>query len=72
VHHVVVDLIAEALLDDRCRRLARTETGQPRLPRVILRNALDLRIDDVARDLDGQRLLGVGNVLELCLHWLRA
>ena len=72
VHHVVVDLVAEALLDHRGRGLAGTETGQARLARVALRDAIDLGIDEVARDLDGEGLLGVGNVYEVGFHWLRA
>ena len=31
-------------------------------------DAVDLRVDHVARDLDRDRLLGVGNVGEFCLH----
>ena len=68
VHHVVVDLIAEPLLDDRRRRLARTEAGEAGLPRVALGDALDLRIDEIARDLDGEGFLRIGNVYEVGFH----
>ena len=45
VHDVVMDLLAEALLDDRRGRLARAEPGQARLARVVLRDAIDLGVD---------------------------
>jgi len=68
VHHVVVDLLAKTLLDHRSRGLPGPEPGQSRLAGVVLRDAIDLGVDEVARDLDGEGLLGVGNVDEICLH----
>src|ERR1043166_7946521 len=63
-----MDLIAEPLLDHRGRRLAGPEPGQPRLPRVALCDSINLGVDGVARDLDRQGLLSVGDVLEFCFH----
>src|SRR5207248_7100699 len=68
VHHVVMDLLAEALFDDVRGDLAGTEAGQPCLLRIPLGHAIDLRVDDVARDLDGDLLLSLADVLEFGFH----
>ena len=52
VHHVVMNLLAEPLLDDRGRRFARAEAGQPHFLGVAARDPVDLRVHDVGRDLD--------------------
>ena len=67
VHHVVEDLIAEPLLDDRRRHLARPEAGDRDLL-VALRDAIDLGVDDGAVDLDRDGLLGLADVGEFGLH----
>src|SRR5712691_11559531 len=63
-----MDLLAEPLLDDVGGDLAGTEAWQPRLLRVAPGDAIDLRVDDVARDLDGDLLLRLAEVLEFGLH----
>ena len=68
VHHVVEDLVAEPLLDDRRRHLAGTEAGDARLLGVALGDAIDLGVDDVARDLDREVLLRLADVGEFGLH----
>ena len=49
---VVQDLALEALADHLGRHLARTEAGQPRRLAVARRDARDLGVHDVGRDLD--------------------
>ena len=72
LYHVMVNLFAEPLLDDRRRNPARAKAGQPRLLRVSLDDAVDLGINNVARDLDSDRLLGCADVLEFSFHLRRA
>ena len=68
VHHVVEDLIAEALLDDASPAPCPAGTRDPRLLRVVLRDAVDLGVDDVARDLDREGLLRFADVGEFGFH----
>jgi hypothetical protein len=68
VHHVVVDLLAETLLDDVGGDFPRTETRQPCLLRVVLGYTIDLGVDHVARNLDRDVLLCLADVLELGFH----
>ena len=58
VRDVVENLLAEPLLDEGRRHLALAESGNARLPAVAARDAIDLRIDDVAGNFDGDALLG--------------
>ena len=68
VHHVVEDLLLEPLLDERGRHLAGPEAGNARLLGVALGDAIDLGVDDVARDLDREGLLRVADVSEFGFH----
>src|SRR5262249_366900 len=68
VDDVVENLILVALLDDARRRLARAEPGNAGLARVVARNAIDFRGDDVVRDFDAQVLARVVDVEELGFH----
>ena len=68
VRDVVEDLLLEALLDDARRRLARAEARDARLARVVARDAIDLGVDDVARDFDAQVLARLVDVDEFGFH----
>ena len=57
VRDVVENLLAETLLDERRRDLALPEARNAGLPAVAARDAIDLRIDDVARNFDGDAFL---------------
>ncbi len=52
VRHVVQDLVLVALPDDRRGHFARPKPGHARRPGIILRDPLDLGLDDVRRDLE--------------------
>ncbi len=67
VHHLVEDLLAEPLLDDRRGHLARPEPGDLDLL-IALGDAIDLCVDNGAVDLDGDGLLGFADVGEFGLH----
>src|SRR5678815_2373261 len=68
VHHVVEDLVLEALLDDRGGDFPWSEPRNLRLLRIVLSDLVDLRVDDVAGDLDGERLLRFADVGEFGFH----
>src|SRR5262249_55539053 len=70
VRDVVQDLVLEALLDDARRRLAGTEAGHARLPRVVARDPADLGRDDGARDLGAHVLARGIHVDEFGFHGL--
>src|SRR5262249_18407527 len=72
VQHVVENLLLEPLLDDARRRLAGAEAGNARLLCVVLRDPIDLAVDDVAGDFDADGLPRFVDVGELCLHSVSA
>jgi hypothetical protein len=65
----VEDLFAEPFLDERRRHFARTEPRNARLAAVASRDAIDLRIDDVAGYLYSDAFLGLTDVGEFCFHF---
>ena len=69
VRDVVENLLAEPLLDERRRNLALTESGNARLPAVAARHAVDLGVDDVAGNFDGDALLGLAEIGEFGFHY---
>ncbi len=68
VRDIVQDLILEALLDDARRRLAGTEAGNPRLARIVARNAIDFRVHDVAGNFDPYVLACLVDVDQVGFH----
>ena len=68
VRHVVENLVLVALADNPGGHLARTEARDARLARVVARDALDLGIDQVARDFNRQALAGFVDVDEFGFH----
>ena len=69
VGHIVKDLFAEAFLDERRRHLSLSEAGNARLPAVAPCHAIDLSVDDVARNFDGDALLRFGEIGEFGFHY---
>ncbi len=69
VRDVVENLLAESLLDEGGRNLALAESGNARLPAVAAGYAIDLRVDDVARNFDGNALLGFTEIGEFGFHY---
>ena len=69
VRDIMKDLLAEAFLDEGRRNLSLAETRNASLAAVAARDALDLRIDNVARDLDGDALLGLTEIGEFGFHY---
>ena len=72
VHHIVMNLVPEALLDHRGRHLAGTKPRDARLLRVVARHARNLCVYQLAGDLDRDGLPCFADVAELCLHCLSA
>ena len=69
VRDVVENLLAESLLDERRRNLALAESGNARLPAVAAGDAIDFGVDDVARNFDGNALLGFSEIGEFGFHY---
>ena len=68
VRDVMQDLILVALLDDAGRRFARPEARHAHLAGVIGGDAINLRVDHVARNLDAHILARLVDVSELGFH----
>ena len=69
VRDVVENLLAESLLDEGRRHLALAESGNARLPAVAAGHAIDFCVDDVARNFDGNALLGFSEIGEFGFHY---
>ena len=67
VRHLIQDLVAVPLLDDGRGHLAWTESRHG-FAAVALRHAVDLGVQDLGRDFEGQVLPGLGDLGELGLH----
>ena len=65
---IMQDLVTEALPDQLCWDLARTESGNARRATVTSGEPVDLGVDDRTRDLDDEVLARVAEFEALCLH----
>ena len=68
VRDVVQDLVLVALPDDGRRHFARPEAGHARRARIALGHAVDLGVDDVGGNFEGEVLAGLADLGEFGLH----